>query len=222
MTKTIKGEKGMKGMKVTIATLLLIMGFAVSAKAGYVGDSDRTWRMVQYQTKSEEYSWSVAPKLIVFFPNSSDPGLHNFSPGIGVGIDGRYNFIEYFALSGELDYIGLSSYSESGITAHFSNFAIKVDALCTIPLNNVIPFFGLGLVYNFPSVSASANGYSSSESGNGIGLELVGGIDFAITNNGAFTAGISIPISQNATFNGGSTNVDVGVYEIMAGYRFLF
>jgi hypothetical protein len=212
----------MKGISVTVATLLLMMGLAVSAKAGYVSGSNRTWQMRQYQTGSEEYRWSVAPKFIVFFPNSSDPGLINFGPGVGVGVDGRYNFIKYFAVAGELDYIGLSTYNTNGVTINYSDFAIKADALGTIPLNRITPFFGLGLVYNSPTVSASANGYSSSENGSGVGLELVGGADFMVRNNGAVTVEISIPISQSATFNGSSTNVDVGVYELMAGYRFLF
>ena len=205
----------MKRIGMAVAASLLILGFAVTSRAGYSGSSNETWQ-------GSGHAWSVAPKLIVFFPNSSNPGLNNYGPGVGIGVDGRYNFIKYFALAGELDYIGASSATINGATANFSNFAVKVDALGTIPLNRITPFFGLGLVYNNPSVSVSGGGYSNSLSGSGIGLELVGGADFLVTKNGAVTAQISIPISQGATFNGSSTTVDVGVYELMAGYRFLF
>ncbi|MCL4558239.1 MAG: porin family protein [Deltaproteobacteria bacterium] len=205
----------MKRIGMAVAASLLILGFAVTSRAGYSGRSDETWQ-------GGGHVWSVAPKLIVFFPNSSNPGLNNYGPGVGIGVDGRYNFIKYFAVAGELDYIGASSATINGATANFSNFAVKVDALGTIPLNRITPFFGLGLVYNNPSVSVSGGGYSNSLSGSGIGLELVGGADFIVTKNGAVTAQISIPISQGATFNGSSTTVDVGVYELMAGYRFLF
>ena len=205
----------MKRISMTVVASLIILACAVTSQAGYVGSSSQTWQ-------GREPVWSVAPKLIVFFPNSSVPGLNNFGPGVGIGVDGRYNFIKYFALAGELDYIGASSATIGGSTENFSNFAIKVDALGTIPLNRITPFFGLGLVYNNPSVSVSGGGYSKSLSGSGIGLELVGGADFVVTKNGAVTAQISIPISQGATFNGSSTTVDVGVYELMAGYRFLF
>ncbi len=205
----------MKRITLTVITSLIMLGFAVSSQAGYAGGSRQTM-------ESGGNVWSIAPKLIVFFPNSSNPGLNNYGPGIGIGVDGRYNFIKYFAVAGELDYIGASSATINGSTASFSNFAVKVDALGTIPLNRITPFFGLGLVYNNPSVSFSGGGYSNSLSGSGIGLELVGGADFLVTKRGAVTAEISIPISQSATFNGSSTNVDVGVYELMAGYRFLF
>jgi hypothetical protein len=205
----------MKRITLTVVTALILIGFAVSSQAGYTGGSSQTMQ-------SGEHVWSIAPKLIVFFPNSSNPGLNNYGPGIGIGVDGRYNFIKYFAVAGELDYIGASSATINGATASFSNFAVKVDALGTIPLNRITPFFGLGLVYNNPSVSFSGGGYSNSLSGSGIGLELVGGADFLVTKRGAVTAEISIPISQGATFNGSSTTVDVGVYELMAGYRFLF
>lgn len=202
-------------------TFCIIVSFAGSAYAGYYSGNYRHG-YYSYPTKRQDYSWSVAPKFIIFEPNSSNPGLNNFGPGVGVGVDGRYNFIPYFAVAGQLEYIGLSTYSNSGVTINYSNFAVKVDALGTIPLNRITPFFGLGLVYNNPSISASGGGYSSSISGSGIGLELVGGADFIVTSHGAVTVELSIPISQNATFNGSSTNVDVGVYEIMGGYRFLF
>ena len=212
----------MKKTILSMAVAIIMIGLTVRAYAGYHSgeygnrNNNYSWR------RGQEYNWSVAPKFIVFIPNSSDPGLNNFGPGVGVGVDGRYNFIKYFAVAGELDYIGLSTYSTNGATINYSNFAIKADALGTIPLNRITPFFGLGLVYNSPSISASGNGSSGSINGSGIGLELVGGADFIVTNHGAVTAEISLPISQNATFSGSSTNVDVGVYEIMAGYRFLF
>lgn len=210
----------MKKISMTIVASLMVVGFAVSAKAGYRGSSTMG-------SGSGDYVWSVAPKLIVFDPNSNTPGLNNFGPGAGIGVDGRYNFIKYFAVAGELDYLGLSSASIGGYTEDYSDIAIKVEALGTIPLNKITPFFGLGLVYNSASisVSGSSGGYSASTSasGSGIGLELIGGADFMVTHNGAVTAEISIPISQSASgFNGSSTNVDVGSYEIMAGYRFLF
>ena len=204
-----------------MAVTIIMIGLTVRAYAGYHSgeygnrNNNYSWR------RGQEYNWSVAPKFIIFFPNSSNPGLNNFSPGVGVGVDGRYNFIKYFAVAGELDYIGLSTYNTNGVTINYSDFAIKADALGTIPLNRITPFFGLGFVYNNPSITYSG-AYSNSWSGSGIGLELVGGADFIVTNHGAVTAEISLPISQNATFNGSSTSDDVGVYEIMAGYRFLF
>ena len=110
------------------------------------------------------------------------------------------------------------------MNANFSDLAIKIDALGTIPLGKITPFFGLGLVYNNPSISVSGGGSSASYSGSGVGLEIVGGADFVVTENGAITAEISIPISQTATFsvNGSNTNDNVGGYELMAGYRFFF
>ena len=212
-------------MKKTILSMtvsLIMISLTVRVYAGYYGGSYGHRNYNYSWTRGQEYNWSVAPKLIVFIPNSSNPGLNNFGPGVGIGVDGRYNFIKYFAVAGELDYIGLSSDTNNNFTADFSNFAIKIDALGTIPLNRITPFFGLGLVYNSPSISFSGGGYSNSINGSGIGLELVGGADFIVTNHGAVTVEISLPISQNATLNGSSTNVDVGVYEIMAGYRFLF
>ncbi|MCL4479555.1 MAG: porin family protein [Deltaproteobacteria bacterium] len=198
----------MKRICMTILASLIIIGFAVSSKADYNGRVNQVW--------------SVAPKLIIFFPNGSNPGLNNFGPGVGVGVDGRYNFMKYFAVSAELDYLGVSSANINGATENFSNFAIKVDALGTIPLGKITPFFGLGPVYNSPSISVSGGGYSTSISGSGIGLEIVGGADFLVTHNGAVTVEISLPISESATFNGSSTSVDVGSYELMGGYRFLF
>ncbi len=210
----------MKRISMTVVASLIILACAVTSQAGYVGSSSQTWQ-------GREPVWSVAPKLIAFFPNSDSNGLNNYSTGVGIGVDGRYNFLDYFALAAELDYIGVSSatnvrYGPTSVNANFSDLAIKIDALGTIPLGKITPFFGLGLVYNNPSVSVSGGGYSKSLSGSGIGLELVGGADFVVTKNGAVTAQISIPISQGATFNGSSTTVDVGVYELMAGYRFLF
>lgn len=104
---------------------------------------------------AEEGSFSIAPKLIAFFPNSDSNGLNNYSTGIGIGVDARYNFLEFFALAAELDYIGASNatgihYGSTSATVNgnFSNFAIKIDALLTIPVGVVKIFVGPGVVYN--------------------------------------------------------------------------
>ena len=178
---------------------------------------------------AEEGSFSIAPKLIAFFPNSDSNGLNNYSTGVGIGADARFNFLAFFALAAELDYIGASNatgihYGSTSATVNgnFSNFAIKIDALLTIPIGIVKLFLGPGLVYNNPSVSVSGGGSSTTLSSSGYGWEIVGGADFFVAENGAITAEISFPLSQDVTFSGNSATVNVGGYELMAGYRFFF
>ncbi len=92
----------------------------------------------------------------------------------------------------------------------------------TIPLGIIRIFLGPGIVYNNPSVSISGGGSSTTLSTSGYGWEIVGGVDIGVTENGAITAEISFPIDQNVTFSGNSATVNVGGYELMAGYRFFF
>ncbi len=181
----------------------------------------------QYPYSAGVQSGSVGVKLIGFLPNSDSDGLKGFSTGIGVGVDSRFDFWNYFALGVELDYIGVSSASEAyydqatnayySYTEDFGGLALKLDALGTIPLNNITPFFGLGLVYNNSTFNDT---YYGSTSGVGIGLELVGGADFLMAGNGGITLEISVPINQYSDFDGVSVNV--GGIEVMVGYRFLF
>ncbi len=178
---------------------------------------------------AEQGSFSIAPKLIAFFPNSDSNGLNNYSTGVGIGVDARYNFLAFFALAAELDYIGASNatgihYGSTSATVNgnYSNFAVKIDALLTIPLGIIRIFLGPGIVYNNPSVSISGGGSSTTLSTSGYGWEIVGGVDIGVTENGAITAEISFPIDQNVTFSGNSATVNVGGYELMAGYRFFF
>ena len=193
----------------------------------------------QYWSGNPEGNGSIAVKFFSFFPNSNSNGLKDFSPGLGLGVDGRVNFGNYFALAGELDYIGVSSasqtynvYDASGTyigsatdTAYFNDMAFKLDALVTLPAGIVIPFAGIGMVANYPTFTFSGNGGgysgSASTSGSGVGMEIVGGADFLAGYNGAITAQISIPVSQTAYFSDLGTNIDVGGFEIMVGYRFI-
>ena len=193
----------------------------------------------QYWSGNPEGNGSIAVKFFSFFPNSNSNGLKDFSPGLGLGVDGRVNFGNYFALAGELDYIGVSSASQTynvydsygnyvgsaSDTAYFNDMAFKLDALVTLPAGVVIPFAGLGMVANYPTFTFSgySSGYSASAntSGSGVGMEIVGGADFMAGYNGAVTAQISIPVSQTAYFSDLGTNIDVGGFEIMVGYRFI-
>ena len=192
----------------------------------------------QYWSGNPEGNGSIAVKFFSFFPNSNSNGLKDFSPGLGLGVDGRVNFGNYFALAGELDYIGVSSASQTYYaydaygnyvaatdTAYFNDMAFKLDALVTLPAGIVIPFAGIGMVANYPTFTFSgySSGYSgsASTSGSGVGMEIVGGADFMAGYNGAVTAQISIPVSQTAYFSDLGTNIDVGGFEIMVGYRFI-
>lgn len=182
------------------------------------------------------YGGSVAAKLFTFFPNASTNGLKDFSTGLGVGVDARADLGNYFALAGEFDYIGLSTASQvydvydaygnylysTTETVYYTDVALKLDALVTLPLYRVTPFFGAGLVYNTPTLVYSSD--NSSISGSGIGMELVGGADLMLPGKSAITVELSIPVSQIANFDigGVSQNVDVGGVEIMVGYRLLF
>ena len=194
------------GFCMTIVAALVVIGLVGSVKADDGG------------------TWSVAPKLIGFIPNNSDVGLNNFSTGFGIGVDARYNVIKYFAVAPELDYIGISSHTTDGVTANFSTFAIKVDALGMYPVGIFTPFLGLGLVYNINSeIDLSGGGLPSGEytNGSGLGYEFVIGSDFKVTHKGAIAVEISIPMSQLISLNQVSnTNVNVGGYELLVGYRF--
>ena len=53
--------------------------------------------IVSAEVREGKGHWSIAPKLIAFFPNSDSNGLNNYSTGVGIGVDGRYNFLDYFA-----------------------------------------------------------------------------------------------------------------------------
>ncbi len=190
----------------------------------------------QYRNGGIDGGGSMAVKLLSFFPNGNTNGLKGFSPGLGVGFDGRINFGNYFALAGELDYIGVSSANQtydvddayghylytSTETAYFNNIELKIDALVTIPLYNVTPFFGAGIVYNNSTITYSSDFGPSSTSGEGIGLEIVAGADFMVAENGAITIEVSVPIDQTVNFDGISPSIDVGGVEVMAGYRFIF
>ncbi len=222
-------KKTMSGKLSVVFMFILAAGFLFPSAA-----------MARYGYSSSAASGSVGVKLFSFFPNSNSNGLRDFSPGLGVGIDGRVNFGDFFALAGEFDYIGVSSASQTydvydsygnyigsaTETAYFNNLVFKVDALLTIPAGVITPFVGLGLVDNNPSFtfSGQSNGYSasSSTSGSGVGMEIVGGADFMAGFNGAVTAEISIPVDQTAYFSDIGSNIDVGGVEIMVGYRFLF
>jgi Outer membrane protein beta-barrel domain len=193
----------------------------------------------RYRDVSAEGNGSIAVKLFSFFPNGNSNGLQDFSTGLGVGVDGRINFGDFFALAGELDYIGVSSASQtydvydaygnylgsSTETAYFNNLVLKVDALVTLPAGMITPFAGIGLVDNNPTLTytGSDNGYgaSASTSGSGIGLEILAGADFMVAGDGAVTAEISLPVNQTANFGDLGSNVDVGGIEIMVGYRFI-
>ncbi len=186
-----------------------------------------------YQYGTRGHNGSVGVKLIGFFPNQDSDGLKDFSTGIGIGVDSRFNFGDYFALGVELDYTGVSSWSGTNYdtqtatyysyTMDFSNVALKLDALGRFPLNNIIPFLGVGLVYNSSAFDTSTGqgyyGYGS-VTAYGLGLEAVVGSDFVVGGNGAVTAELSVPIDQYSVFPGSTVNV--GGYEVMAGYRFLF
>ena len=55
----------------------------------------------------------------------------------------------------------------------------------------------------------------------GVIMESVRIAGFLAGYNGAITAQISIPVSQTAYFSDLGTNIDVGGFEIMVGYRFI-
>lgn len=211
-----------------VLVVVLAFGFMFPAAAS-----------AQYWSGNPEGNGSLAVKFYSFFPNSNSNGLKDFSPGLGVGVDGRVNFGNYFALAGELDYTGVSSASQTynvydaygnyvgsaTDTAYFNDVAFKLDALVTLPAGSVIPFAGIGMVANYPTFTFSgySSGYSgsASTSGSGIGMEIVGGADFLTGGSGAITAQISIPVNQTAYFSDLGTNIDVGGFEIMVGYRFI-
>ena len=209
---------------IAMSVFILTLGFMFPSLAS-----------AQYWSGNPEGNGSVAVKFFSFFPNSNSNGLKDFSPGLGLGVDGRINFGDYFALAGEMDYIGVSSASQSyydsygnyvgSDTAYFEDVAFKLDALVTLPAGIVIPFAGLGMVANYPTFTFSgySSGYSASAntSGSGVGMEIVGGADFMAGYNGAVTAQISIPVSQTAYFSDLGTNIDVGGFELMVGYRFI-
>ncbi len=213
---------------IVMSVFMLALGFMFPSLAS-----------AQYWSGNPEGNGSVAVKFFSFFPNSNSNGLRDFSPGLGLGVDGRVNFGDYFALAGELDYIGVSSASQTynvydsygnyvgsaSDTAYFDDVAFKLDALVTLPAGIVVPFAGIGMVANYPTFTFSgySSGYSASAntSGSGVGMEIVGGADFMAGYNGAITAQISIPVSQTAYFSDLGTNIDVGGFELMVGYRFI-
>lgn len=211
--------------KVTIISMFIMaMGFMFPSTV-----------LAQYGNGNSEVGGSVAVKFFSFFPNSNSNGLKDFSPGLGVGVDGRVNFGDYFALAGELDYIGVSSASQtydvynnagsylysSTETVYYNNVVLKLDALVTIPAGMITPFVGVGLVYNNPTFTYNGYGASANTSGSGVGFEVVGGADFMVAQNGGITAEISIPVNQTAYFSDIGSNIDVGGVEIMVGYRFI-
>lgn len=192
---------------------------------------------------------SLAPKFIGFIPNSDEEGLKDFSPGAGIGIDGRFNIAKNFAIGAELAYIGYSNFDgtysyydeylmewyDVSLKATFSTIVFELNALATFPTGKFTPFVGFGLVYNSATIDMELSEedpytyelitYEESASGSGAGFQVVGGFDYHFSNKGALTVEISIPISQeiDVEMEGVSLGTwNIGGYELVAGYRFLF
>jgi len=236
--------------------ILLRLNLTLAAISGEEEQPSEARRRVQPEgvekPSAKTRGWekgSLAPKFLIFVPNSDEEGMKDFSTGIGLGIDGRFNIAKHFAIGAELNYIGFSTYEgtysyydeymdeyyDMDLKATFSTIAIKFNALATFPINKFTPFAGFGLVYNSATLDMEVSmedpytyelmTVEESASGSGLGFQVVGGFDYHFSNKGALTAEISIPISQEIDFEvqGESFGTwNVGGYELVVGYRFLF
>lgn len=159
---------------------------------------------------------SVAPKGVIFIPNSDKDGLKDFSGGIGTGAEVMFTILRSpyvnLQVGPELEFIGLSTYKYSAPTysgrqmeigVMFNALKEKGNIAAVFPLGPVSLYLGGGIVLNYViSFGYTRNNINGPDTdttitGAGFGLQALGGINIRAGRRGSVALGVTLPIAQN-------------------------